>query len=69
MPLSVPPNAVGLRLCRISNDRLIACEGVHFDDGAAGIDLVLRRAQISGLVEINGEIKNHFADFLLEDGS
>ena len=65
----VPENAVGLRLCRITaKEELILCEPVLFTDGRAAVDTVLRRARISGYVEIGGEIKNHFADFMDANG-
>lgn len=66
---ALPPNAVGLRLARIdAKEQLILCEGVRFVGGVAAVDTVLRRAQISGVVAMNGQIKNHFADVLDEDG-
>jgi hypothetical protein len=56
------PEAKGLRLYRIAGDDLIACELVMFQNGRAAVDTVLRRAAISGRVEIEGEIKDHYAD-------
>lgn len=62
--------AMGLRLHRIVRENLIACEAVYFDAGRAGVDIVLRRASISGRVEIDGEIDGFFADVLTDlDGS
>lgn len=59
---------VVLRLARIdSKERLILCEGVLFESAAA-VDTTLRRARISGRVEINGRIENHFADILDAEG-
>lgn len=60
----LPPDAVGLRLYRISGERLIACEAVLFVRGRAAVDIVLLRAAASGRVEIGGEIADHFADVL-----
>lgn len=64
-------NAIGLQLHRIdAKDNLITCEEVYFADGAAAVDTVLRRAAISGRVEVDGKIENHFADILIDrDGS
>lgn len=69
MITGLPPAAVGLRLHRIdARERLIACEVMRFDRGYAGVELVLRRALISGRVEVGGEILNHFADVLADNG-
>lgn len=68
-PTTIPSDAVGLRLCRItSKEELILCAPVRFTEGRAAVDTTLRRAKISGLVEIGGEIKNHFADFMDANG-
>lgn len=65
---ALPLETVGLRLARItSSEELILCEAVRFT-GRAAVDTVLRRANLSGRVEIEGEIKNHFADVLDTDG-
>lgn len=65
----VPADAVALRLYRIVRGDLIACEAVQFRDGAPAIDTALRRARISGRVEIEGDADGHFADLLNVDGS
>lgn len=66
----LPDEAVGLRLHKINRrDELIACEAVRFPRGRPAVDTVLRRAAISGRVEIGGEIEDHFADVLDDDGS
>ena len=66
----LPPEAVGLRLARInSKDELILCEAIRFDAGVSAVDTVLRRAAISGRVEVEGKIEDHFADVLDADGS
>jgi len=67
--MNVPPEALAVRLFRIDNADLIACEAVAFNGGAATIETVLRRAAVSGLVEIGGQIADHFADLLSADGS
>ena len=64
--LLLPPTTVGLRLYRIQGERLIACEAVRFTRGRAAVLTVLRRAAISGRVEVGGEIADHFADVLDE---
>lgn len=67
--LAIPKDAVGLRLARItSNERLILCEEVRFSRGWAAVETVLRRAKISGRVEIEGKIENHFADMVDFEG-
>lgn len=66
---TLPQEAMGLKLYRIdSKERLSACEDVMFLSGRDGVDTVLRRAQISGRVELAGTIENHFADVLNRDG-
>lgn len=65
----LPKSAVGLRLYRIDKrDRLLACEAMRFPNGWAGVETVLRRARISGRVAVEGNVKNHFADALNDDG-
>ena len=67
--MELPANACVLRLGRIdSKDRLILCEAMEFGEGVAGVNTVLRRAAISGRVEIGGDIKNHLADVLNDEG-
>lgn len=66
----IPDEAVGLKLFRIdSRERLVGCEAVRFDKGREAVDTILRRAAISGRVEVAGAIENHFADILDADGS
>lgn len=65
----LPAEAVGLRLCRHSGERLILCEVVIFKDGWSAVETTLRRATISGRVEIDGDIKDHFADVMDADHS
>jgi hypothetical protein len=72
--LGVPADAAGLRLYRYSkpggdDTTLRACEAIRFNNGAAAVDTVLRRAAISGRVEIDGTVSDHFADILDADGS
>lgn len=66
---NLPAEAVGLRLARIDrSERLILCEAMRFDGGRAAVHTVLRRAQVSGRVEIGGDIADHFADVLDDNG-
>ena len=65
--MNIPAEAVGIRLYKIVRDDLIGCEVVRFVEGAPAIDTTLRRAAISGRVEIGGNIVDHFADLLDED--
>ncbi len=60
--------ASGIRLCRMKGDDLFLCEEVHFVGKGAAVDTVLRRAEISGYVEVGGELKNHWADVIDPDG-
>ena len=65
----LPPDATGLKLHRIDKrDNLVSCEPVQFVRGRAAVDTVLRRAAISGLVEVDGPISDYFADILNENG-
>lgn len=62
-------DAVGLRLIRHdSKGRTHFCEPVTFVRGYEGVEIVLRRASLSGRVEIEGEVKDHHADVLIDDG-
>ena len=61
--------AVGLRLGRIKrNGDLTLCEAIRFDDGRDAVHVTLRRAALSGRVEIEGNIENHLADVLNDNG-
>ena len=62
--MKLPAEAVGLRLHSVVKDRLIACEAIRFPGGRPAVGTTLRRAEISGRVEIGGEIQDHFADVL-----
>ena len=69
MTFVLPIEARGLRLARIdARENLILCEPVLFVDGLQAVDTVLRRATVSGRVEVDGKIDNHFADVLDENG-
>jgi hypothetical protein len=66
---NIPKETVGFRLYRIdARERLIACEALRYDS-AAVVDTLLRRALISGRVEVGGKIENHFLDLLDADCS
>jgi hypothetical protein len=68
----IPADAVGLRLCKIfPGDDLRLCEEVHFTGGRPALDTVLRRAAISGLVEVGPAAitGDHFADIMDAEGS
>ncbi len=65
----LPDGSASIRLARISpREELILCETVTFDGGRPVVDMMLRRAQLAGRVEPNGEIQNHFADIMDESG-
>lgn len=69
MSATCPTTAVGLRLARIDHKGvLILCKAVRFVAGYAAVETVLLRAAIYGRVEVAGEIANHFADALDDDG-
>lgn len=65
----LPAEAVGLRLYKYVREELICCEAMRFPRGRPAVDTVLRRAAISGRVEIGGKIEDHFADVLDLEGS
>lgn len=59
-------DAIGLRLCRIDRkDDLLLYEGVTFTRGRSAVETILRRANICGHVEIEGDVDSHFADVLI----
>jgi len=65
----VPSNAVVVKLFRInSREELIACESMLFTS-SENFEMILRRAAISGRVELGAEakIQNHFADLQDKD--
>jgi hypothetical protein len=67
----LPADAAGLRLCKIfPGDDLRLCEPVVFTKGRAAVDTVLRRAAISGRVEIEpgSPLPDHFADIIDSKG-
>ncbi len=63
----LPAESVGLRLARIVKEDLRLCEPVLFVKGFGAVHTVLRRAALSGRVEVGGDIANHFADVLDQD--
>lgn len=65
----IPDTATGLKLYKIVRGDLIACEAILFKRGKAAVQTVLNRAAVSGRVEVNGDIEDHFADVLDADGS
>ena len=62
--IALPEDCVGLRLCRVAGGRLVMCEPVVFERGRDGVDIVLRRASISGRVGPIGEAGDYWADLL-----
>ena len=67
---NLPAAATVLRLARINRkEELILCEAMRLNGGSSAIDTILRRANISGRVEVEGKIVNHFADVLDDDGN
>lgn len=71
MSLGVPHEACGLRLCKMFGERLRLCESVRFIDGWKAVDTVLRRARVSGAVEV-GEgvsLETYWADILNDSGN
>jgi hypothetical protein len=65
---TVPQSVSGLTLYRIHAESLQGCETVTFSGGSSAVDTVLRRAAISGRVEIGGRLENHFADLIDANG-
>lgn len=66
--VSLPEWATGLRLCKIVNGDLHMSEEVQFLHGWSGVDTVLRRAAISGVVGPLGETGDFWADLLNSNG-
>lgn len=65
----VPETAKVVRLYKHGRDgALIACVGIEFAGGAPAIDTALRRAAISGYVEVGGQLGDYFADLLDANG-
>ena len=62
----LPPAAVGLQLHRIQGDELLSCEAVVFGRGVVAVDIMLRRAAISGPVGPVGETGDWWADILTD---
>lgn len=68
----LPAEACGLKLYKIVGDELIACESVIFKGGRDAVNTVLRRAGLSGRVEVepDGALPDFYADVLIDaDGS
>lgn len=67
--ISLPKASAVLRLGRITQQGdLILCEAMIFDEGRPAVETVLRRAALSGRVEVGGEIADHLADVLDAEG-
>lgn len=68
--LGVPTEATGIQLCRLTGDELRMTEKVMFARGGEGVEITLRRAAVSGLVEVNppGELPDYWADMLDGEG-
>lgn len=67
--MNIPPESAVIRLAKIDGkENLMFCEAMLFDGGWTAVDTVLRRAHVSGRVEVGGEIVNHFADILDAQG-
>lgn len=65
----IPAKATGLKLYKIKNadtprEELLANELVVFEEGASAINTILRRASLSGLVEVDpdGPLPDYYAD-------
>lgn len=66
--VSIPKSVVAIRLCRCNNKSLYLSEEVGFSNGSLGIDTVLRRAAVSGHVEVGGLLGAYFSDLLDKEG-
>ncbi len=64
---ALPQDAIGLKLHRMIGERLVACETVIFKDGRRAVDTTLRRAAISGRVEVEGKLEDHWADVIVDE--
>jgi hypothetical protein len=66
----LPAATCGLKLHKITpKGELIACESVFFTRGRDGVNTVLRRAGLSGRVEVapDGDLPDFFADVLTSE--
>lgn len=63
----LPASTVGLRLCKARGDALILCEAVRLQS-QAHVDMILRRAAISGSIGEVGETGDYWADLLDANG-
>lgn len=66
----LPTDTIGLQLYKInSREELIACEMVIFKRGRSAVDTVLRRAGLSGRVEVEpeGELPDYYADVIVDE--
>lgn len=68
MPLDIPQEAAGLRLCKMRGEDLRLCETLIFVEGHKAVEIVLRRASISGKVGPVGETGDLWADLMTADG-
>jgi hypothetical protein len=64
----LPADTCGLKLYKIVGERLIASESVIFNGGRDAVNTVLRRAAISGRVEVEpeGDLPDFYADVLTD---
>jgi hypothetical protein len=60
----IPPDTIGLALCRIKGEELLMCEVVIFAGGASSVDTALRRASLAGPVGPVGETGDWWADIM-----
>lgn len=59
----LPPDARGLRLCKMRGEELILYEIVMFDRGRPAVLTTLNRAELSGRVEVEGSYEGDLGDF------
>lgn len=65
-PSKIPPEAIGLRLCKMRGDELILCETVVFVNGWAAVERALRLASIGGHVGPIGDTGDFWADIIVD---
>lgn len=64
MPVAIPQEATGLRLCKMRGEELVLCETLIFAAGNKAVETVLRRASLSGSIGPVGETGNYWADLM-----
>lgn len=68
MAFNLPKEVSGLRLCKMRGENLVLYETLTYEGGSGIVDMILRRAQISGKVGPLGGTGDLWADLMSSDG-